>query len=105
MGGLLGAWSRRKCRHCHFNFLPPIADLPVNTQRYCDTDYLLLPVCKVAKPDNAMNKYSGTILMRLEYYSKKKNLRAFAKFQRTTISFVMFVRLYATIRQTMDRSS
>ena len=33
MGGPLGACSRRKYLHCHFNFLPPIADLPENTQR------------------------------------------------------------------------
>jgi len=62
MGGLLGACSRRKCLYCHFNFLPPIADLPENTHRYCDTDSLLLPVSKVAKPVIAMNKYFGTVL-------------------------------------------
>lgn len=62
MGGLLGACSRRKCPYCHFNFLRPIADLPENTQRYCDTDYLLFPGCKVAKSDKTMNKYSGTVL-------------------------------------------
>ena len=33
IGGLLGACGRRKCLYCHFNSLPPIADLPENTQR------------------------------------------------------------------------
>ena len=62
MGGLLAACSRRKCLYCYFHYLPPIADLPENTQGYCDTDSLLLPVCTVAKPVKAMNKYSGKVL-------------------------------------------